>query len=124
MSEVSEGATNSVAAAWVRYQATASGNDWWAIDAVHDLIETDLETAWSTLRALCEATDRQEYLCDIGAGPLEDMIYRYGSDAIERLDAFMDYRLLEAACCVWLKRDANLESKLDSVLSARGRVRH
>jgi hypothetical protein len=112
-----------LAAAWVRYQVAPTESDWWAVDQVYELVEVDLTTAWDTVNALCDAANMPETLCDIGAGPLEDMIYLYGIEVLHRLDEANE-KLLDAACCVWLKRDAELELKLDSVLRAHGRQRH
>lgn len=108
-----------LAAAWVRYQVAASEDDWWAVEQVVELVEVDLATAWELVSALCDAAGTQETLCDIGAGPLEDMIKRYGIEVLRRLDSVTNEKLLTAASCVWLS-DAALETQLDSLLEAHG----
>jgi hypothetical protein len=112
-----------VAAAWVRYQVAPSEDEWWAVEQVMELVEVDIATAWEVVTALCDAASEPETLCDIGAGPLENMIRSYGVDALRLLDSASDEKLLEAACCVWLT-DPELEQQLDSLLSTHGRQRH
>ena len=112
-----------VAATWVSYQIESSENEWWAVEQVYELVEMDLATAWEVVNALCDATNTPEILCDVGAGPLENMINLYGFEALRQLDSVADEKLLDAACCVWLS-DAELELRLDSLLATHGRQRH
>jgi hypothetical protein len=111
-----------LATAWVKYQVSESEDQWWAVEKVCELTDGDLDTSWEVVGALCDAASIPETLCDIGAGPLENVIQLYGIEVLERLNSVGSEKLLDAACCVWLS-DVQLAQKLDSLLRARGRQR-
>jgi hypothetical protein len=108
------------ASAWLAYQSEPLQQNSWALNRVHELVLQDESSAWLVIRALCSATESNEVLCDIGAGPLEDAIYAFGDTLLDVIDKSGDAKILKAAACVWLKRDEELAAKLDAVLMGHG----
>lgn len=114
-----------LSAAWLRYQNEPLEELAWSVLRVQELAVFGFSIAWDLAVSLCDAADSPELLCDIGAGPLEDSIRKFGSEFIARINEFADNKpkVLNAATCVWLKSNPDLEAQLVSLLSSHGQSR-
>jgi hypothetical protein len=76
-----------------------------AIFAVIDLSYNDPERCWAITLAILERINEDDglLLANVGAGPLEDLLHRFGPAFIERfiVQARRDRRFREAASCIW-----------------------
>ena len=68
-------------ASWFAYEQTA-----WASDAVCDLTYDDPNRLWTIIKALVAAAPDENALSHIGAGPLENLLSRYGERFIEQIE--------------------------------------
>ena len=57
--------------------------DFWAWEEVHRAVETDLNTGWKIILFLLERTASESDVHYVAAGPLEDLIDRYGHKALD-----------------------------------------
>lgn len=102
-----------VAEAWIDYtnrvrpvdgQHIARDEDpaWWAIDAVMDLELSDPMRALEIAFAIARKSSDEWVLENLGAGPLETLLYRDPTffDAV-RIEAASSINLLEALKSVW-----------------------
>jgi hypothetical protein len=77
LSEEDEGIISS----WFAFERTL-----WATGAVRDLTCNDPERLWTITKALMTAAPDEGALGYIGAGPLEDLLFSYGGQFIERIE--------------------------------------
>ncbi|MBQ0936425.1 DUF6869 domain-containing protein [Ideonella paludis] len=94
---------NALVTAWLTYQ-----RNWWAFEALDDLIRESPVDAWETLLALIDSAE-PEMLEQIGAGPLEDFVGAHADTYIERLEqeASTNLAFQKAMKSVWLKPGEN-----------------
>ena len=57
--------------------------DFWAWEEVHRAVETDLNTGWKIILFLLERAASESDVQYVAAGPLEDLIDRYGHKALD-----------------------------------------
>src|SRR5260370_22681679 len=57
--------------------------DFWAWEEVHRAVETDLNTGWKIILFLLERAASESDVHYVAAGPLEDLIDRYGHKALD-----------------------------------------
>ena len=92
-----------LARSWIRYQGTSRQSDEWAVTALWELVRSDYERSWQAVRLLCDLASTTQELCNIGAGPIEDLIEQRSAESLDRLEQLVheNARSLEAAACVW-----------------------
>jgi hypothetical protein len=88
-------------ASWFAYKQTN-----WASDAVCDLTYHDPNRLWTIIKALVAAAPDENDLSYIGAGPLEDLLSRYGERFIELIEqqAAVDEKFRFCLAGVWQRR--------------------
>jgi hypothetical protein len=95
---------NTLADAYLRHHATRSKDDFWAWQRVHEIVQGgDLDRAWEiTLLLLRKVPD--DGLGYIAAGPLEDIVDRYGHRGVDLAEQACDKdsRLQYALSGIWL----------------------
>lgn len=71
------------------------------------------------LRGIIAATDDQQRLCNVGAGPLEDLVHYHGAAFIDRIEraARNDTNFRVALSCVWAW-ESPVRPRIEAVLSA------
>ena len=105
-----------LAHAWLRYQTERSEEDEWAVDHVMDEY-SNFEEAWRIIEALCrEAATDWEY-CNIGAGPIEDLLHFNEADSLCRLRRLVNEnpRSIKAVACIWTSKPS-IRQLLDALL--------
>ena len=115
----------SLADVWVAHQRNEAEETAWVLEQVYETVSTNFEAAWDLLRALCDASDGDDStLCDLGAGPLEDVVGAYGLEAVERLRDEVGRRpaFLKAAACLW-STNREINNSVDALLAAHGQQR-
>lgn len=110
--------------AWLRYQATKDQADWWAADRVIDLAHAEHpDCLWRIILEICAKVDEDdEVFYDIGAGPLEDMISKFGDAAMDLVEPALkegNRTLLMALACVWGRKET-IRPRVDRVLAEYG----
>src|SRR5205085_11600061 len=70
---------------YVRYLEENNGIDFWAWEAVSDVVSDAPDRAWPVLLRLIAAANEGQ-LGNIGAGPLEDFVASYGAQYIEAIE--------------------------------------
>lgn len=60
--------------------------DFWAWEEVHRMVETDLNEGWKITLLLLERAATDKEVGYIAAGPLEDLIDRYGHKALDLIE--------------------------------------
>ncbi len=91
-----------IVAAWYIHEET-----FWAWEEVNEIVERNVDEGWELVCCLVAATTDHEVLGTIGAGPLEDLIRKYGAAVVDRVEAEArrnsDFRYTLGA--VWLSLD-------------------
>jgi hypothetical protein len=84
---------------WIEAERT-----FWAWVEVGDLVREDPERGWDAILALARHADAEKAQCDIGCGPLEDLIRSHPAEMVERIEhaAANDARCRLALGCVWI----------------------
>lgn len=98
-----------------------SEENWgWATELLHRLIEHQPESAWILIDKLIEAAEDDEELGCIAAGPLEDLLARYGPQFVERVEqaAASNERFKKCLAGVWghLRFDASVYDRVQKSL--------
>lgn len=122
---------DAVCRAWLRYHSESRGGgdedhpDWWAAEAVMDLISEPLELEWRVTRKLAERAKgaNENAVAMIGIGPVESLLHGHGEDAMDLIEPAADEipALLTALQSVWCSDP--MRSRLDSYLAAKSRSR-
>lgn len=113
-----------IASAWLRYQADKDEADWWAADLVIDwALDDQLDALWRIVVAVCARVDENDVsrISDIGAGPLEDMLCKFGDAAMDLIEPAVadNPTLLKALAAVWAW-DQPVWPRVDRVLAEYG----
>ena len=92
-----------IAELYLGYQHKKDPSDQWAWDAVKNLINQNADEAWETTSILVNKTTSDEALAYVAAGPLEDLLKRYGLEVMERIEqeSSQNPRLQPALSGVW-----------------------
>jgi hypothetical protein len=113
-------------ATWIRHAEERRKDDFWAWDWVMTQVcwEAGAEDAWELVRTLVRAAP-DELLEFVGAGPVEDLVERFGEVLVDRIEteARADPRFREALGFVWLTRGelpAEVEARV--VAASGGRI--
>ncbi len=79
-----------VIATWINNSMNAHANDehFWAWELVHDAVDNDPEKGWDLIKDLVEKCPNDNVLADIAAGPLENLMKKYGETFIDRIETF------------------------------------
>lgn len=104
-----------VKAYWEHYDAARSANrgkrleadrTFWAWEAVDHEVSVPSERIFELLLALARAAKDDEALAYLGAGPIEDLITRHGSQLLDGIDqwARRDPAFRKALSDVWITR--------------------
>ena len=111
-------------AAYLRRYANQSADDFWAFEEVGQRVTfgQDPEDAWDVTTALIAAAAEGDALGYVGAGPLEDLVKRFGPTLIDRIEttALQDPRFCDCLACVWLSEDDLPTTILSRVVRASG----
>ena len=88
--------------AWVRHAHYREAFDFWALERVNEVAQTDARTGWHLVLALIEAVP-DDLLGKVGVGPLEDLIDKHPAEVIDKVvkQATNDRRFLKALCATW-----------------------
>jgi len=104
---------------WEHYRRTTStsravrlsaGDTRWAWDEVEDRVRSEPEAMIAILVAIADAAPDDDALAYLGAGPVEDLIVRSGSDiVIDRIEgaARRSDNFRKAVCCAWFDDDTS-----------------
>jgi hypothetical protein len=110
-------------AAYFRQYRNGGETDFWAFEEVGKRVTfgNDEEDAWAVMIALVEAAD-DESLAYVGAGPLEDLVRRFGTDLILRIEktARTNLKFRECLGSIWLSEGALPDWVLARVVRASG----
>lgn len=60
--------------------------DFWAWEEVHRAVDSDLNTGWNMILLLLGEAASEDDIGRVAAGPLEDLIDRYGHEAIDLVE--------------------------------------
>lgn len=92
--------------------------DYWAVDALRELITEDAESAWHVVQELVRRAEDDSMLAFIAAGPLEDLLAEQGPLLIDRIgdSARENAPLRRALSGVWG------ENRIDPAVLERLRV--
>ncbi len=118
-------------AAWLHFHQTTSAEklakhndwapendpDWWAVSALMDLVDSDVETAWKVVTLLCKEAEGALEYANIGAGPLEDLLHGEPLRSLQYLDEMVEDNpmAINAVACVWIG-DPSIRKHLDFLL--------
>lgn len=95
-----------VVATWIRHAQDRRKEDFWAWDWVMSQVcwNASAEDAWEIVVELVRAAPAG-LLGAIGAGPLEDLVNRFGADLIDWIEgeARRDRRFQQALGAIWLR---------------------
>jgi hypothetical protein len=113
-----------LARGYLKHHRTRAAEDSWAFDEVRERVglgAADPEDAWNVVLALVTMAD-DESLGYIGAGPLEQLVRRFGSALVERIEdrARQDPRFRFCLGSVWLSEGDLPLAVQDRVVSASG----
>jgi len=100
-----------------------SEETFWAWREVSDLVSDDPEKGWLAIQALVRHATTEETLCDIGCGPLEDLLRKHPANFVERVEALAaeNERFRFALGCVWLSLEESPEDLCRRYWFASGR---
>jgi hypothetical protein len=111
-----------VARGWLNYQATKDEEFWWAAEAVMES-SAQLALGWRVLLAILAEVDPgdRDRLIDIGCGPIESLIFRFGDEFVDLVEAEIPrtpllLQALTAVCC-W---DEPARPRIDRILAEHG----
>ncbi|MGH9545807.1 MAG: DUF6869 domain-containing protein [Terriglobales bacterium] len=92
-------------ATYLRYFETKQDEDFWAWEQVDALVRNDPDQAWEMVRNLIEHTTSDEALAYVAAGPLEDLLKKYGPIFIDRteVESRKSIRFRLALSGIWLQ---------------------
>ncbi|SDU31743.1 DUF6869 domain-containing protein [Halopseudomonas salegens] len=76
----------SLSTKWIEYHATGNKDLFWAWEELESMVRKAPEHAWLQILDIAAATENQEVLSSLAAGPLEDLIALHGLNFIERLE--------------------------------------
>lgn len=74
---------------WIRYHVEGAGapvSRFAAWEKVEELVQTDPEVGWSIVLRLVEEAPDDSVLGSVAAGPLEDLVGKYGNTILERVE--------------------------------------
>jgi hypothetical protein len=113
-----------VSAAWIRFNATQEEKDEWVLNPVAEWIdEGRVDVVWRLVLALCAEVDEGDLsmIANIGAGPLEEMIVKFGDTAVDLIEPAVNANpnLLKALAAVW-RFDMPQRPRIDRILAAHG----
>lgn len=108
-----------IASAYLRNWRDNS-EDSWAFTEVYGLIGSDPEYCWKVFLEMVDLTKSKAALCYIAAGPLEDLLSKYGMKFVERakLQAEKDPKFLYALANVWLEEDDEAYPHIQNIIAA------
>jgi hypothetical protein len=95
---------------YLRYASAAAHNsaekqasEFWAFEAVFDLVIRDPETTWRLVTDLVRLTSDEAVLAYVAAGPLEGLLVRHGPSFIDRIEAAAteDRGMMRTVTGVW-----------------------
>jgi len=99
-----------LAETWIRYQHKAKPRDddpdFEAVEAFFSLLDDDPEHLYRLLEVVVQASDDEEVLSMVGAGPLEDLLCYHGEEFVDRVlvRARQDRSWRFALGNVWISR--------------------
>ena len=99
---------------WQRLSEQAKQEDEMAAwSCVDDLMRTPVPQALDVIQALLDLAETDQELCNVGAGPLEDLLSHFGHgeqfvDEVERRGG-RDPRLRKALACLYLGDDVPID---------------
>jgi hypothetical protein len=113
--------------AWLAYQATEDEQYDWVIEQQDDwLLRGDYDSMWRFILKLCEdvASDDDDIIGMIGAGPLENMIVTWPDTALRLVAAEVGRNptMLQALAGVWTQ-GLPIRERLDAILARHGQER-
>jgi hypothetical protein len=110
-----------LARGYLKYHRTRAAQDAWAFEEVLARISAEPDDAWNLVLALVTMAD-DESLGYIGAGPLEKLVRRFGSDLVDRVEdrAREDPRFRFCLGSVWLSEGELPPAVQDRVVRASG----
>jgi hypothetical protein len=75
----------------------------WAFDEFLDVMDADPERAWMLTMALIQRAPDAASISYVAAGPLEDILVKYGTQFIDRIEtqSRRDPKFRQALCDVW-----------------------
>ena len=118
-----------LAAAYLKHYRTKADKDFWAVKEVDLRITSSVpnhDDAWALVLALIEAADDGGTLGYVAAGPLEDLVKRFGADLIGRIEdsSRRDARFRRALGTIYLSHGDLAPGILDRVVGAsNGQIR-
>jgi hypothetical protein len=118
-----------LAVAYLKHYRIKAHNDFWAVNEVQRRVAgsaADPEDAWSLVQALVATAPDDATLGYVAAGPLEDLVKRFGVDLIEEIEesSRRDARFRLALGMIYLSYGALPPTILDRVVSAsNGQIR-
>jgi hypothetical protein len=102
---------------YFKYAIDPNHNDDWAWKFVDDMVKKEPKVVWPIILNLVAYSETDEMLCNLGAGPIEDLLNYHADDFIDRIDeqARHDQKFCLALSCVWPNKKLTQEV-LDRVL--------
>lgn len=108
---------------YLRHQATKRDEDFWAFEEVDTIVrDGDLDRVWELTLLLLKKAMTDEALGYVAAGPLEDMIRRYGDQALDRVEQACegDSRIQLALSGVWLPSHSRVLQRWQDFMTKYG----
>ena len=92
-----------LASTYLRYHTLKRDEDFWAFEAVDNLVRVNPSEAWEVTRILVSTASSDEALAYVAAGPLEDLLKKHGTAVIDRIEneSTTNERLQLALSGVW-----------------------
>lgn len=123
--EASDARIEEVSRVWLRYNKTQSDSDAWALGPVDEWIyRGHLADAWRLILDLCArlGPDDVSMIANVGAGPLESFVVKYGDRAMDLIEPEMHVNptLLKAVAMVW-QWDEPIHQRVDRALAEHRR---
>ena len=88
----------------------------WASDELDDLVRGEPERAWPIILSLIHASDSDQFLAIVAAGPLENLVCEHGPAFIERVERLSaqdgQFRHALAGVWGWSRMSAELQERL------------
>jgi hypothetical protein len=100
---------NEIVNAWIAMTIAPQGGEvyeanFWSFDEIFDLCKDKPLEAWKVILDLVEVATTEDILAAVGAGPLEDLMCKYGETLISLVEqeATTNEKFLTAMRGVWL----------------------